>query len=181
MFKYSSFENSLICNLQCRIDVKKMKKFLILTCGIIIFLLICENIATPVFPPRRVKRSLRFCESNIMGCFLLLKQIIPFRLHLDVIKFLDKHVTGRQDFIEERKIEAFNVEHNKVSENLDQVHEIYELKKEYHEANQKLVSAKTNYWRKLHNNEPLKEIHKSWLEKYTNQLDYDDDDVQSAL
>ena len=78
-----------------------MKKFLILTYAImIIFALVGENIATPVLKSRRVKRHLRFCNSNIMGCVLLLKQIIPFRLHLDVIKFLDKHVTGRDDYIE---------------------------------------------------------------------------------
>ena len=32
--------------------------------------------------------------------------MVSLRLHLDVIKFLDTHVTGRQDYIDNRNIEG---------------------------------------------------------------------------
>ena len=74
-----------------------------------------------------------------------------------------------QAIFEDRKIEALNVEHNEASNNLDQVHELYELKKEFCQVRQRLTHAKTNYWKKLYNNQLLNETHKSWLDKYSNQ------------
>ena len=53
-----------------------------------------------------MKRSMDWCNLNIMGCALYFTHIIPFRLHFDVIRFLDTHVTGRQDYIEDREIEG---------------------------------------------------------------------------
>ena len=83
-----------------------MTKLSILTV-VITLLLIKEILATPVkHQKRRMKRSMDWCNLNIMGCALYFTHMIPFRLHFDVIKFLDTHVTGRQDYIEDRELEG---------------------------------------------------------------------------
>ena len=95
-----------------------MTKLSILTV-VITLLLIKELLATPVKHQKRrmkrqnlpdgfdfVERSMDWCNLNIMGCALYFTHIIPFRLHFDVIKFLDTHVTGRQEYIEDREIEG---------------------------------------------------------------------------
>ena len=46
-------------------------------------------------------------------------------------------------------IEALDVEYEDVSKDLDRIHEMYKLKKEFHQANQKLITAKTDYIKKL--------------------------------
>ena len=94
-------------------------------------------------------------------------------------------------------IEALDVEYEDVSKNIDRVHEMYELKKEFHQAKQKLITAKTDYMENLlkrnasknvstfetlpstknftssFNSFKLPFLHKSWLEKYTNQAKND--------
>ena len=84
-----------------------MTKLSMILTVVITLLLIQEIFATPVkHKKRRMKRSMDWCNLNIMGCALYFTHMIPFRLHFDVIKFLDTHVTGRQDYIEDREIEG---------------------------------------------------------------------------
>ena len=84
-----------------------MTKLSMILTFVITLLLIKEILATPVkHQNRRMKRSMNWCNQNIMGCALYLTHLIPFRLHFDVIKFLDTHVTGRQDYIEDRELEG---------------------------------------------------------------------------
>ena len=94
-----------------------MTKLSMIFTVVITLLLIKELLATPVKHKKRrmkrqslpdgfVERSMDWCNLNIMGCALYFTHIIPFRLHFDVIKFLDTHVTGRQDYIEDREIEG---------------------------------------------------------------------------
>ena len=84
-----------------------MTKLSMILTVVITLLLIQELFATPVkHKKRRMKRSMDWCNLNIMGCALYFTHIIPFRLHFDVIRFLDTHVTGRQDYIEDREIEG---------------------------------------------------------------------------
>ena len=84
-----------------------MTKLSMILTVVITLLLIKEIFATPVkHQKRRMKRSMDWCNLNIMGCALYFTHMIPFRLHFDVIKFLDTHVTGRQDYIEDREIEG---------------------------------------------------------------------------
>ena len=59
-----------------------------------------------------------------------------------------------------------------MSENLERVQELHELKKDFHVANQELIIKEKNYWNKLllgSNNKTLNESQKSWLEKYSNR------------
>ena len=46
-------------------------------------------------------------------------------------------------------IEALDVEYEDVSKDLDRIHEMYKLKNEFHQANQKLITAKTDYIKDL--------------------------------
>merc|ERR1719510_94463 len=60
-------------------------------------------------PPRtytKFKRSVSLCSQNWWLCLLNLPSIIQFRIRLDVLKFFDKFVTGRQNILDEAELTA---------------------------------------------------------------------------
>merc|ERR1712141_980560 len=86
----------------------------------------------------KYKRSVSICSTTTWwSCLLTLPLGIEWRLRLDVLKFVDKYVTGRKAYLEEAVIAAENARVQSEKIRLDNL-------KEFHNASENFRSAEAN-------------------------------------
>lgn len=94
---------------------------------------------------------------------------IQFRFHLDIINFWDKHVTGREEYVQDKQVEEIQSQIQDLVNDYEHVDQQLEMKKQLHKVQDEYLDAKIQFWRGALADE-INQDHEKWLENYENNI-----------